>query len=98
MTEYMSKKISLHGDKILKYVQAHYQLEKGEKATESEVLEMALEHIAEEKYDYREKAKKEAKTASSEEDEVWKRLSEQSLQRAWEKEDDVWDKIAKKKK
>ena len=58
MTEYTSKKISCHGDKILKYVQAHYQLEKGEKATEAEVLEMALEHIAEERYHYQEKKKK----------------------------------------
>lgn len=29
------------------------------------------------------------------EDEVWKRLSLESLQRAWEAEDTVWDEIAK---
>lgn len=61
MTEYVSKKISREGDKVLKYVQAHYQLEKGEKATESEVLEMALEHIAEEKYEYEKKITKKYK-------------------------------------
>lgn len=34
---------------------------------------------------------------SQREDEVWKRLSEESLRRAWEKEDNVWDTIEKKK-
>ena len=61
MTEYISKKISREGDKILKYVQAHYQLEKGEKTTENEVLEMALGHIAEEKYEYKQKITKKYK-------------------------------------
>ncbi len=33
---------------------------------------------------------------TSDDDSVWKKLSEKSLQRAWEKEDDVWDKFVKK--
>jgi len=51
-TEYITKKVPKEADVILKYVQAHYQLEKGEKATEGETIEMALEHVAEEKYGY----------------------------------------------
>jgi len=27
---------------------------------------------------------------------LWKKLSEESLRRAWEKEDKIWDKIAKR--
>jgi hypothetical protein len=55
--EYITKKLQKEYDKVLKYVQAHYQLEKGEKVTESEVLAMALEHIAEERYGYSKKKK-----------------------------------------
>ncbi len=50
--ELISKKIPKESDAILKYVQAHYQLEKGEKVTEAEVLEYALRHVAEEKFGY----------------------------------------------
>ncbi|MBS3067300.1 hypothetical protein J4450_01240 [Candidatus Micrarchaeota archaeon] len=51
-SEYITKKIPKQADVILKYVQAHEQLEKGERVTEAQVIEMALEHVAEEKYGY----------------------------------------------
>lgn len=38
------------------------------------------------------------KLVTASEDDVWKKLSEESLRRAWEKEDVIWDKIAKKMK
>ena len=50
--EYISKKLPKEYDAILKYVQAHYQLEKGEKVTEAEVLAYALKHVAEEQFGY----------------------------------------------
>ncbi|MDO8554151.1 MAG: hypothetical protein Q7S22_05065 [Candidatus Micrarchaeota archaeon] len=57
MTEYISKKIPRETDVVLKYVQAHYQLEKGAKATEAEVLDYAIKHVAEEQYGYATKKK-----------------------------------------
>ncbi len=33
---------------------------------------------------------------TSNEDDLWKTVAKQSLQRAWEKEDEIWDKLAKK--
>ncbi len=55
MTEYISKKINKEDNPILQYVQIHYQLEKGERVTEAEVIGYALRHVAEEQFQYREK-------------------------------------------
>lgn len=57
MVEYISKKIPKEADAVLKYVQAHYQIEKGEKATEAEVLDYAIRHVAEEQFGYSKKKK-----------------------------------------
>ncbi len=59
--EYISKKIPKESDGVLKYVQAHYQLQKGEKVTESEVIDYALRHVAQEQFGYREKSSKKYK-------------------------------------
>ena len=58
MTEYISKKIPKESDPVLKYVQAQLQLERGKKVTEADVIEMAIEHVAEERYGYKEKKAK----------------------------------------
>lgn len=58
MTEYISKKINKEDNEVLRYVQIHYQLEKGDRATESEVIGYALRHVAKEQYQYREKKAK----------------------------------------
>ena len=55
--EYISKKVMKETDVVLKYLQAHYQLEKGEKVTEAEVIDYALKHIAEERFGYLKKKK-----------------------------------------
>ena len=56
-TEYITKKIAKQDDEVLRYVQAHYQLEKGERATEIEVIGFALRHVAEELYGFRKNKK-----------------------------------------
>ena len=63
MVEYISKKIPRESDVVLKYVQAHYQLEKGEKATEAEVIDYAIRHVAKEQYGYQTKKKKKYRLA-----------------------------------
>lgn len=57
VTEYITKKIAKEDDSVLKYVQAHYQLEKGERATEIEVIGFALRHVAEELYGFKKNKK-----------------------------------------
>lgn len=54
--EYITKKVPKEADEILKYVQAHEQLEKGERVSEAQVLYMTLKHYAEEKYGYKKKS------------------------------------------
>lgn len=52
MTEYLSKKIYKETEPVLKYVQAHLQIEKGEKVTEPEVFNYVMLHVAKEQYGY----------------------------------------------
>ena len=56
--EYITKKVPKETDTVIKYVQAQEQLEKGERITEAEVINMAVQHIAKERYGYKQKSKR----------------------------------------
>ena len=53
MTVYITKKVHSEIDVVIKFIQAMLQLEKKERATEAQVIDLALFHYAEEKYGYK---------------------------------------------